>query len=351
MFLKNFSISRDEQSLLHSQSNPISSGLNEARPGGLSLVVGGLHQPYSQQVLSRRSASELLDIYPVLNESTSKKVVLAPCGFWNGVAEFLNIPLNEEDSAYSQDNHRQYGFSDYAPIQNYRGNSDGFSEYVSAPVDHGASSSPHVSPYGYDGHGSLAHFHSYYSHSHYDGHGSSAHFHPYHSHSYYGGYDSFVHSNSYNAHSHDSVSVRQHSRTVGSRTVTLVNDFSDRGCTIACIAMVANVPYSKAEKLAVEIDGFDGSSGVGFDSASEILTSLGVKNTRHSNSGELDVRSASFPDLAIVCVKDSDASGLHAVVAVYTANGVTIFDGNHPHPRVPSDYTFEPDYSYIEIHH
>lgn len=333
MFLKNFHISRDEQSRIHFPSNSISSRQNELRSGrlGLSLVLGDLYQRYAREVGARRSASELPDGFSVLDNTTNQEVVQAPGGFLDGLAELLNIPLNEEDSAYYQENSNQGGSheQDYYS-QSYGSSSNYSSGYAPQPISHGYDSSVYSSqPVSYR-YGSSVYSQQPVSY----------------------GYGGSAHSHSCSVHSHQQFGLGQYSRTVGSRTVNLLRGAPESGCTLVCIAMVANRSYLEVRRLASQIAGFDGSRGVGFDHASQILTRLGVQNTIRPNHGQLNVRDSDFPDLAIVSVNDAlSPTGFHAVVALYTSDGVTIFDGNHPHPRVPSDYSFASNYSYIEIHH
>jgi hypothetical protein len=298
MLFDGFNVSRYMQSRMPSQSEGVFSSQSRLRSDvrgfGFGSVVSGIYNQYIQDANSRRLGA-------------GQECLVAPCGIFDGLAELFNIPTNLEDSmAYNQNSMQSSSYSD--PYMNH----DGHQTYFS-----GESSS-------------YSSFHEYSSGVHHITQ-------PYQPQPY-----PPVVFQPYRAFS------EAHTRTVGTRTVNLVNNWqvSEKNCTLNCIMMITGASYFTVRKLASKLAGFDGSEGLGFKDASRVLDRLGVENRLHSNTGDLDVKRKSFPDLAMVVV---DCGGKpHAVVCIYDGE-FTIFDAHHPWPRKPSDYEFLSDYSYLEI--
>ena len=147
----------------------------------------------------------------------------------------------------------------------------------------------------------------------------------------------------YHSHSHETVgngSIR-----VGGRTIRVVEGWSEQGCTVTCIAMVANIPYAKARQAAIDtINWVPGESGIDFEEAQRVLKELGIKSRRYDQVDDW----SELPDLAIASVKGSEG-GLHAVVFVRSENGEFIFDCDNDGPVSCDRYELVPGRKYLEI--
>ncbi|CPR13989.1 hypothetical protein JMY81_06360 [Brenneria goodwinii] len=122
--------------------------------------------------------------------------------------------------------------------------------------------------------------------------------------------------------------------------------WSEPGCVVACIAMVAGVPYKEARDQAASVADFDGERGLTFIEAKDILESMGVEATRHDQ----DVDWSDLPDLAIVSVQ-GEVSEAHSVVFERNGDNEYIYDWKNyaPVPRSSSYELLSDDY-YLEIH-
>jgi hypothetical protein len=160
---------------------------------------------------------------------------------------------------------------------------------------------------------------------------------------------SFFHTSHFDGSFRSSYNQEVHSRTVGSRTITLKGPLGcGNGCVVSCIAMVAGISLSEALRYAIDIVGFEpGGDGLSFREGKEILDALDIESTRYL--GTFDWQDSNSADLAIVSVNTSGER--HAVVCITTNLGVTIFDSNYPYPRSPRDYVFSENDAYLEIDH
>lgn len=134
--------------------------------------------------------------------------------------------------------------------------------------------------------------------------------------------------------------------SAGSSTVRFTpgTEWHEPGCTVASIATVAKVSYETARAKAADIAGFDGSSGVGFRDAEDVLKSLGVHATTHHQGDKW----SALPNLAIITVEGGN-NVPHAVVFKRKDGEEFIYD----YGRVgrPSDYQlYRGSAEYIEIH-
>ncbi|QTF09561.1 hypothetical protein HC231_17795 [Brenneria izadpanahii] len=122
--------------------------------------------------------------------------------------------------------------------------------------------------------------------------------------------------------------------------------WNEPGCVVACIAMVAGVPYKEARDQAESVADFDGERGLTFTEAQDILESMGVEASRHDQ----DVDWSDLPDLAIVSVQ-GEVSEAHSVVFERNGNNEYIYDWKNyaPVPR-SSNYELLSDDYYLEIH-
>lgn len=122
--------------------------------------------------------------------------------------------------------------------------------------------------------------------------------------------------------------------------------WSERGCVVACMAMVAKRDYGEVRKKAVEIADFDG-DGMYLRKAKDVLSALGVDAVvRESGASKW----SELPDLAIVSVELPDSDG-HAVVFRRKDGQAQVLDW-HNHGRVPLDtsrYKLNSDRPYVEI--
>lgn len=105
----------------------------------------------------------------------------------------------------------------------------------------------------------------------------------------------------------------RYARSAGSSTVRFTpgSSWREPGCVVTSCATIAKVPYEKAREVAQRVADFDGSSGMDFYEAKDILSDLGVKSTRHQQGSKW----SDLPNLAIVSVHSTQNVGvLHAVV-------------------------------------
>ncbi|HET9645193.1 MAG TPA: hypothetical protein VFP68_17970 [Burkholderiaceae bacterium] len=122
--------------------------------------------------------------------------------------------------------------------------------------------------------------------------------------------------------------------------------YTEPGCVVSCIAMVAGTDYAKARSVAASVAGFDGTDGLSLRDVPKVFDKLGVSATHH----EIQTTWSELPDFAIITVHGRATE--HAVVFRRQGGKEYIYDWQRSGPvlRSDADYSLRKYSSYLEIH-